>query len=304
MKAHHLHSHNRRTVIHFRSRLALICLAVGHLLLASPLHVWGWQNDNLPPVNLAGDPAFELQIPEQFRHVYRIGRFYIMGTNQRPREADRGNRSGKEVVLQATRLFSSLLDTDTDGRVDQPELLKTMGKNFAFAIGYDRTLRPIEESLHQETGHYIISMKTDIWPFFPNWDGTGFQLKSLDSSMWRPDGMNALWEECFHVYTEAWNRHSKRWSFDRRGLLGRSMAADIQAGHYDIAKQNRIEDGEYDWNTAVNEYVHQIWLINQAGQSPIFTADQQKVLIFLQSTQRFPQRMNKDYGRNLAIRVR
>ncbi|MBP34876.1 MAG: hypothetical protein CMP31_04410 [Roseibacillus sp.] len=254
--------------------------------------------------NLPGDPAFESQIPERFTHVYRIGNFYIMGTNQRPRETDRGDRSGKEVVLQATRLFGSLLDTDADGQIDRPDLLATMGKNFAFAIGTDRALRPIEESLHQQTGHYIISMKTDIWPFFPNWDGTGFKLQGLDSSMWRPDGMNALWEECFHVYTEAWNRHSKRWSFGRRGLLGRAMAADIRAGHYDIAEQNRMEEGHYDWSTAVNEYVHQIWLINQSGQSPVLTTNQREVLMFLQETKRFPLRMNKDYVRKLAVKVR
>ena len=253
---------------------------------------------------LPGDAAFEQQIPPVFTHVYRIGNFYIMGTDQRPRETDRRDRTGEEVVLQAVRLFSSLLDSDADGQVDQPELLKTMGENFAFAIGADRTLRPIEDKLDRQTGHYIISMKTDIWPFFPDWDGTGFQVKRLDSSMWRPRRMSALWEECFHVYTEGWNRHSDKWSFGKQGPLGQAMAADIQAGHYDIREQNRIERGDYDWNTAVNEYVHQVWVLQKGGQTAALTEPQKRVLEFMRQTKGFAMDMDKDYQKPLAVRVR
>ena len=253
---------------------------------------------------LPGNAEFERQIPPVFTQVYRIGNFYIMGTDQRPRETDRRDRTGEEVILQAVRLFSSLLDTDADGQVDHPELLKTMGEKFAFAIGYDRTLRPIEEQLDRETGHYIISMKTDIWPFFPDWDGTGFRVKRLDSSMWRPRRMSALWEECFHVYTEAWNRHAEEWSFERDSLLGRAMAADIAAGHYDIQEQNRMEGGDYDWNTAVNEYVHQVWVIQKGSQTDALTKPQQKVLQFMQQTKGFAMDMTKDYPKPLAVRVR
>ena len=102
------------------------------------------------PQVLAGDPAFEAQIPGLFPHVYRIGNFYIMGTDQRPRNTDRSDRTGEEVVLQAVQLFSSLLDTNGNGTVDQPKLLKTMGQNFTFAIGADQTLRPIEDMLDQQ----------------------------------------------------------------------------------------------------------------------------------------------------------
>ena len=253
---------------------------------------------------LPGNAEFERQIPPVFTHVYRIGNFYIMGTDQRPRETDRRDRTGEEVVLQAVHLFSSLIDTDADGQVDQPELLKTMGEKFAFAIGYDRTLRPIEEQLDRETGHYIISMKTDIWPFFPDWDGTGFRVKRLDSSMWRPRRMSALWEECFHVYTEAWNRHSDEWSFDRDSLLGQAMATDIAAGHYDIQEQNRMEGGDYDWNTAVNEYVHQVWVIRKGDQTDALTKPQQKVLQFMQQTKGFAMDMTKDDRKPMAVRVR
>ena len=257
-----------------------------------------------PPPTEAGDAAFESEIPDRFTHVYRIGTFYILGTDQRPRETDRRDRTGKEAVLQAVRLFSSLLDANADGQIDDPELLATMGEKFAFAIGYDRTLRPIEEQLDQKTGHYIISMKTDIWPFFPDWDGTGLKVNRLNSSMWRPRRMSALWEECFHVYTEAWNRHSKDWSFDKDGRLGRAMAADIKAGDYDIQEQNRMEGGDYDWNTAVNEYVHQIWVIQKGGQAASLTQPQQRVLKFMQETKGFAMDMNKDYEGPIAVRVR
>ena len=253
---------------------------------------------------LAGDPAFEAQIPRLFPHVYRIGNFYIMGTDQRPRNTDRSDRTGEEVVLQAVRLFSSLLDANGDGTVDRPKLLTTMGQNFAFAIGADQTLRPIEETLDQQTGRYVISMKTDIWPFFPDWNGQGFRLSHLASSLWRPDKMNALWEECFHVYTESWNLHLNRWSFDKQGVLGRAMAADIKSGDYDIQEQNRLEHGDYDWNTAVNEYVHQIWVVQDGGQDKVLTEPQQEVLRFMRNIPGFSMDMNKDYARSLAVQVR
>ena len=285
------------------SRTVWLMLILG--LMGLPSICLAWQSDR--PTHrspLPGDPDFEQQIPQVFTHVYRIGNFYIMGTDQRPRETDRPDRTGEEVVLEAVRLFSSLLDTDADGQVDHPELLNTMGENFAFAIGADRTLRPIEEQLDRKTGHYIISMKTDIWPFFPDWDGTGFRVKRLDSSMWRPRRMSALWEECFHVYTEAWNRHTDDWSFGKDGLLGRAMAADIEAGAYDILEPNRLEGRDYDWNTAVDECVHQVWVIQKGGQTAALTEPQQQVLKFMQQTKGFAMDMNKDYPKPLAVRVR
>ncbi len=264
-----------------------------------------WQGETMqksPPE--IGNKSFESQIPKQFTHVYRIGTFYIMGTDERPRETDRRDRSGKDVVLQAVRLFCSLVDTDADGQIDDPDLLKSMGENFAFAIGAESTLQPIEEMLDRETGRYIISMKTDIWPYFPEWAGTGFKVKKLQSSMWRPQQMNALWEECFHVYTEARNRHSKTWSFGKNGVLGQAMAADIKAGDYDIQQQNRMEGGHYDWNTAVNEYVHQIWVIQKGSQTAALTQPQRRVLKFMQDTRGFAMDMNKDHSSQIAVRVR
>jgi hypothetical protein len=252
----------------------------------------------------SGNPRLESCIPARFKYVYRIGNFYILGTDERPRESDRDNRQGEEVVLQAVRLFGSFLDSNEDGKVDDPKLLQSLGENFAFAVGSDRRLRPVEELIERKTGCYVISMKTDIWPFFPNWTGRGFQLNRIKDSMWRPDTMNALWEECFHTITEAYRCRDDEWDFGKKSRLGLLMAKDIAAGSYDIEKQNKIEGGDYDWATAVNEYVHQIWLVNQAGKSHVLTKPQNQVLEFMQSTRGFPMKVNPNYPLDIAIRVR
>jgi hypothetical protein len=258
-------------------------------------------NDALEQI---GNPELESCIPERFNHVYRIGDFYILGTDERPRESDRETHQGEEVVLQAVRLFGSFLDSDEDGKVDDPKLLQSLGENFAFAVGSDRRLRPVEELIERRTGRYVISMKTDIWPFFPEWEGRGFQLNGIEDSMWRPDSMNALWEECFHTITEAYCSCHEEWDFGKKSQLGRLMAKDIAAGDYDIEKQNKIEGGDYDWATAVNEYVHQIWLVNQSGQSTVLTKPQKQVLKLMQSTRGFPMKVNQNYPLDIAIRVR
>ena len=82
------------------------------------------------------------------------------------------------------------------------------------------------------------------------------------------------------------------------------MAEDIAAGDYDIEKQNKMEGGDYDWATAVNEYVHQIWLVNQAGNSGVLTNPQKQVLDFMQSTRGFPMKVNPNYSLDIAVRVR
>ena len=252
----------------------------------------------------AGNSDLEACIPPKFKFVYRIGDFYILGTDERPRESDRDDRQGKEVVLQAVRLFGSFLDSNEDGKVDDPRLLKSLGDNFAFAIGSDRKLRPVEELIERRTGRYVISMKTDRWPFFPNWSGRGFRFNGFEDSMWRPEPMNALWEECFHTITEAYCRCNKEWGFGKKSRLGLLMAEDIAAGNYDIERQNKMEGGEYDWETAVNEYVHQIWLANQAGRSAALTKSQKQVLEFMQSTPGFPMKVNPKYPLDISIRVR
>ena len=255
-------------------------------------------------LNQPGNPKLESCIPARFKYVYRIGGFYVFGTDERPRESDRDTRQGEEVVLQAVRLFGSFLDSNEDGKVDDPKLLRSLGENFAFAIGSDRRLRPVEDLIERKTGCYVISMKTDIWPFFPNWTGKDFRFSGFKDSMWRPKSMNALWEECFHTITEAYRCCEEEWSFGKESRLGLLMAEDIAAGDYDIEKQNKMEGGGYDWATAVNEYVHQIWLVNQAGNSGVLTNPQKQVLNFMQSTRGFPMKVNPNYSLDIAVRVR
>ena len=252
----------------------------------------------------SGNQKLESCIPARFKYVYRIGDFYILGTDERPREIDRETRQGKEVVLQAVRLFGSFLDANEDGKVDDPKLLQSLGNNFAFSIGSDRRLRPVEELIERKTGCYVISMKTDIWPFFPNWSGKRFPFNGIKDSMWRPESMNALWEECFHTITEGYRCCDENWSFGKKSRLGLLMAEDIAEGNYDIEKQNQLEDGDYDWATAVNEYVHQVWLVNQAGKSAALTKSQKQVLKLMQSTPGFPMKVNPNYPLDISIRVR
>ena len=67
----------------------------------------------------------------------------------------------------------------------------------------------VSEEKIEEMGRYAMSMKTDIWPYNPAYTGAEYDVDSLDSSTWRPDGdqeFNALWEEVFHTITEAHNR--------------------------------------------------------------------------------------------------
>ncbi len=57
------------------------------------------------------------------------------------------------------------------------------------------------------------------------------------------------------------------------------MDDDISNGTYDISEQNDLEGGGYDSETAVNEYMYQIWQINFSGQSDILNFIKIKLLI-------------------------
>ena len=78
----------------------------------------------------------------------------------------------------------------------------------------------------------------------------------------------------------------------------------IKNGQYDIKRQNRLEGGDYDWETAVNEYVHQIWVIQNGGHENVLTPAQKRVLEFMRSHRGFPMTMDKDAPMSIAVRVR
>ena len=77
------------------------------------------------------------------------------------------------------------------------------------------------------------------------------------------------------------------------------MQADIDNGSYDISEQNELEDDGYDFLTGVNEYVHQIWLINLCNKQNILNQYQLSVLEHI-SAVGVPLTVNPDYNLELA----
>ena len=51
--------------------------------------------------------------------------------------------------------------------------------------------------------------------------------KEFNSSTWRPENYCACWEESFHTVTEAFNRVSDAWKFEKTSNLGKLLASDI-----------------------------------------------------------------------------
>lgn len=148
-------------------------------------------------------------------------------------------------------------------------LFEQVRSSFCFLIGKGSELGKHEDEIERRFDIYPISMKTPDWPFNPEWQGLfGVdEITGFTSSMWRPESLCPVWEETFHVITEACNRLScsgeigyENWGFEKGDVLGRFMRADIACGEYDTKAQNREENGEYDFETAVNEYVHQVWV--------------------------------------------
>ncbi len=237
---------------------------------------------------------------ENFHHVYAFNEFYIASTTEKPLVvAAKEHPTAENVVNDACRLVSSFLDSDNNGMADDGYLVKTMAKRFILAIGYERTLVEHEEAIHARFGRYVISMKTDIWPYRPDYTFDRPAISRLNTSTWRPRNYSALIEEAFHVVTESYNRMDPDFSFDKGAKLSRLMASDINNEEYDIEQQNREEGGGYDWQTAVNEYIHQIWLIENTGKSEILTQNQKKALEIMARKKGFPLHLKKDYDRNL-----
>jgi hypothetical protein len=81
------------------------------------------------------------------------------------------------------------------------------------------------------------------------------------------------------------------------------MQSDINAGTYDISEQNELEDDGYDFMTGVNEYVHQIWLINLCGLTNILNEYQLDVLAHFTDLG-IPLSINTDYNLELAIIIK
>lgn len=250
------------------------------------------------------DAALEAYLGQHFDYISRIGGFYIAGVDKPSLQPDNPGPSGKDIFDDAIVLFSSFLDQDEDGSVDNEQLLQSLATNFVFTINYESVLEPIETQIGSQFNRYAISMKTDVWPYVPSYTGKNLFFTGLRSSMWRPADFNALWEESFHTITEAYNRYESSWSFETGSVLSNFMKADIDAGQYDIEEQNTLEGGDYDWKTAVNEYVHQIWVIQFDAQTDLLNDSQKGVVEHMKQTTGFPMTVNTEYEKVLVVKVK
>ena len=221
-------------------------------------------------------------LTKTFSHVARIDDFYIAAGNRAPFITDLPSATGKEIFEMAVGIFESLLDQDEDGTVDHPYLVSSLAEHLAFVIDHTDVTNEEEVKIQSLFGNYVMTMKSNIWP-----------------SLWRPETYNALWEECFHTITEAINRVNPDFSFHHGSILGSYLQADIDNGSYDISEQNELDDDGYDFLTGVNEYVHQIWLINLCNRQNILNQYQLSVLEHI-SAVGVPLTVNPDYNLELA----
>ena len=234
---------------------------------------------------------------KNFDYVHTIDGFYIAAMNEalckdecRPKPYF---ATSKDVFDHSVRLFSSFLDQDQDGKIDsgKRKLVNSLAFNMFFVIGKLNTVNKHSEVIQNEYKRYAMSMQLDMWPYVKNWpvgkvkiSGNKTRKITLDSdrylpfprlvtSTWRPfinpvaidTGFNAIWEETFHTITEAYNRYVPGFSYLEGSYLRNQMELDIATLGYEIETQNREEGGAYDKITAVNEYIHQIWLYQLTG---------------------------------------
>ena len=244
---------------------------------------------------------------EEYAYVHEINGFYIVGSDEtyKLNEGSVG-ASPKEIFEQEVTLFSSLLDQDEDGVVDDglKAINEGLAKHFLFFSGHTKTEEELsEKQVVEENNLYVMAMKTDEWPFNRDFKGTGFSLSSLTSSTWRPDASCAVWEEVFHTITEAHAKVDADCGFQSGNFYRDKMEADISANTYDIEQQNQEENGQYDKVTATNEYIHQIWLIHHGGQSSALNSLQASVLQHMKD-KGVPMKANPDYSKTLGTRLK
>lgn len=239
-------------------------------------------------------------------YVHNINGFYIVGSAAKPKEATPSATTGKEIFDHSVRLFSSFLDMNNDGKVDddKKELNKWLAQKTMFINGPLKMVDKISEASQLRTkGLYGMSMQTDNWPYVKDYNGKGWTLDKLSSSTWRPRVFNALWEEVFHTVTEAISRTDSEFAFTSGKKLRQYMEDDIAAKTYDISEQNAAENGNYDKVTAVNEYIHQIWAINFAGLSDKLNTHQKKALEFMK-TKKVPMSIDANYTRIIGTKIK
>lgn len=249
--------------------------------------------------------ALETYLKANADYVHNINGFYIVGSAAKPtsNETTPGT-TAKEIFDASVRLFSSFLDQDEDGVVDNKQLNDYMAKTVLFINGPLTMVDKISfASALTSKNLYGMSMQTDNWPYIKAYNGKGWNFTQLNSSTWRPANFNAVWEETFHTVTEAFSRSDNSFAFTTGKKLRQYMDDDIAAGTYDISVQNQEEGGNYDKVTAVNEYIHQIWAINFAGHSAKLNTHQKKALDFMKA-KKVPMKVNANYSKTLGVKVK
>ena len=238
-------------------------------------------------------------------YVHEINGFYIVSSSETPTTEHGFNTSALELFNHSIKLFSSFLDQDNDGQIDDIYLNLNDGlsKNLAFVIGHRDFVDEITHKTERKYGVYGMGFFSDSWPYVPTYDGTGFLVNELNSSMWRPEHFDATWEETFHTITEAYNRIDDDFKFTTGAYLRELMDQDISNGTYDISEQNDLENGGYDSETAVNEYIHQIWQINFSGQADKLNIYQKKALEFM-IMKGVPMAVNPNYKFIIGERIK
>ena len=242
---------------------------------------------------------------ENSSYVHEINGFYIVSSDEIPTKEYGFNHTSIDIFNKVIKLFGSFLDQDNDGNIDQQYLQISTGlsENLAFVIGHRDFVDEITHKTERKYGVYGMGFFSDSWPYVPTYDGTGFLVNELNSSMWRPEHFDATWEETFHTITEAYNRIDDDFKFTKGAYLRELMDQDISNGTYDISEQNDLENGGYDSETAVNEYIHQIWQINFSGQADKLNIYQKKALEFM-IMKGVPMAVNPNYKFIIGERIK
>ncbi|MDC1105498.1 hypothetical protein OAT16_02260 [Prolixibacteraceae bacterium] len=252
-----------------------------HIVIVMLLYIFmGCKKDEATPTKATNLKEYLI---ENCSHVHEINGFYIVASNEIPKEAN--GATSKEIWEHAIKLFSNYLDQNEDGIIDSDknDLSDALTKHMLFCIGSQDFVDKISMGKFVVDKLTTIGMHTDSWPYLATYTGKGWKFDKLDSSTWRPEAFNALWEETYHTLTEALSRSDKSFQFTKGKLLRETMDADIKAKTYETEVQNREENGNYDTITAVNEYIHQIWAITNAGYEVKLNDLQKKALEFMKN---------------------
>ena len=245
------------------------------------------------------------QVPDAMEYIIEINGFYIASSSEKPTEEHGVNTTADVIFEKSIRLFSSFLDQDNNGKLDDnyQQLSEGLAKYMTFILGHRNFVDEVSQVVQEKYDIYGMGFFSDSWPHELTYDGTGFSVNKLNSSMWRPEKFDAVWEETFHTLTEVYSRIDDDFKFTEGAKLRQYMEDDIVAGTYDISEQNTLENGNYDKVTAVNEYIHQIWVINFSGKSNILNEHQTKALNHMKE-RGVPMKVNPKYSMILGTKIK